>query len=93
MGEKGEVNMLPTPPKFGGRWWRVSHARRNEVRLGRTGLVTRTKKITKTKKKEIRSFFCKNGLGGDQTLRLPGKHQGLPFGPQIDVIIHGVSII
>ena len=66
---------------------------------GWTGFVTRTKKVTKKKKRSAAGFpplplfFCKNGLGGDQTLRLPGKHQGLPFGPQIDVMIHGVSII
>ena len=54
---------------------------------GWTGFVTRTKKVTKTKKKDPLPdlpFFCKNGLGVHQTLRLPGKHQGLPFEPQIE---------
>ena len=51
---------------------------------GWTGFVTRTKKSNEQKKDRIYLFFCKNGLGGDQTLRLPGKHQGLPFGPQVE---------
>ena len=51
---------------------------------GWTGFVTRTKKSNEQKKDRIYLFFCKNGLGVHQTFGLPGKHQGLPFEPQIE---------
>ncbi len=55
MGQKGEGDMVPTPPKLGGRWWRVSCAGRNEVRLGRTGLVTGLE--NKNKKRSAAGFL------------------------------------
>ena len=44
MGQRGDGDMVPTAPKFGGWWWSVRRAGRKEVRDGWTGFVTRTKK-------------------------------------------------
>ena len=84
MGQRGDGDMVPTAPKFGGWWWSVRRAGRKEVRDGWTGFVTRTKKIDPLLDFCFLPFFCKNGLCLDRPRRLLVKLQGLAFGPQIE---------